>query len=153
MQMSAYAHNSAVRNVSSVMSEHSPENTKGAGSAILGGGSLAAAGIEAICTFFVTLSKLGVLAGFTALLSELIASKFHANIVRVPVLGLATAGAMLNLVVLWNRMRLRNAPAAAWRKRPLRRRERWKIGLVIAMSVMTIGLVIGEFVIHPFHGF
>lgn len=151
--MNAYAENTTVRNISPVMSEQSPEHTEGAGSAILGGGSLAAAGIEAICTFFVALSKLGILAGLTALLSELIASKFHANIVRVPVLGLAAVGAVLNLMVLWNRMRLRNAPAAAWRKRPLKRSERWKIGMVIAMSVATIGLVIGEFVIHPFHGF
>ena len=126
---------------------------KSAGSGILGGGSLAAAAIEGVCTLFVALSKFGVLIGFTSFLETLIASRFHADRVRVPVLAMALSAALLNLLVLWNRLRLRNTPSAAWRKRPLALAERWRIGALIAMSALTVVFVVGEFWIHRFHGF
>ncbi len=150
--MSTYAEKvSPLQNMSELSTETSSPELRGG--ALLGGGSLAAASIEAICTFFVALSKLGILVGFTSFLSTVIVSRFHADWVRVPVLGVALAGAVLNLVVLRNRMKLRNAPAAAWRKRPLTRAERWRIAGVIVMSTVTIALVVGEFWLHPFHGF
>ncbi len=119
---------------------------------MLGGGSLVAAATEAICACFVALSKLGILVAFTSFLSTVIVSRFHADRVRVPVLAVAFVGAVANLLLLWNRQRLRNLPAAAWRKRPLTPRQRWRIGVLIGMSVVTIALVVAEFWIHPVHG-
>lgn len=121
------------------------------GSAALGSGSVLLAAVEAVCTFFVALSKLGILVGFTSLLSGVIVSRYHQDAIRLPVLAIAAIGAIMNLVVLWNATRLRNSPSAAWRKRPLSRRERWRIGMLIGLSIVTLGLVVAEFSIHPLH--
>lgn len=123
------------------------------GSALLGGSSLCAAAIEAICAFFVAFSKLGILVAFTSFLSTVIVSRFHANNVRIPVLAVALVGAFFNLAVLWNRQRLRNRASALWRKRPLTARQQWRIATLIGMSAITIVLVIAEFWIHPVHRF
>src|SRR5438270_12093307 len=83
----------------------------------LGTGSLFAACIEALCALLLAISKLGILLAFTSFLSTVIISRFHDDRVRVPVLGLALFAALANLFVLRNWQRLRNAPAAAWRRR------------------------------------
>lgn len=121
------------------------------GSAVAGSAALMMASIEGICTFFVALSKFGVLVAFTSFLSTVIVSRYHADPVRAPVLGLAGIVAVLNLVVLWRRQRARSLPGAAWRKRPLTSRDRWRNRLLILISGLTIVLVIAEFWIHPLH--
>jgi hypothetical protein len=125
----------------------------GSGSTFLGCGSLLAASLETICTAFVALSKLGILTAFTSFLGTIIVSRYHADRIRVPVLALAFLGATLNLLVLWNRQRLRNRPSAAWRIRPLRVRERWRTRVLVAVSVVTMFLIAAEFLIHPIRGF
>ena len=121
------------------------------GSAWLGSGSLGIASIEAICTFFVAASKVGILVGFTSFLSTVIVSRFHADRVRIPVLILALSGAAANLLVVWNGSRLRRRSSAAWRIKPITARQRRRSLLLIGLSVLTILLVLGEFWIHPVH--
>jgi hypothetical protein len=118
-----------------------------------GGGSLLVACIEALCALLLAISKLGVLLALASFLSSVIISRFHADRVRVPVLGLAFLAALINLFVLWNWRQLRNAKAAAWRKRRLTARQRWQIASVLITSTATITLVVGEFWIHPVHLF
>jgi len=112
-------------------------------------GSFALAALEAVCVFFIGLSKLGILIGVAAFMSAEIASPFHADRIRVPLLGLASTGAVVNLFILWNAHRLRSAPAAGWRKRPLSASQRRRIVFLVTLSVVTILLVVGEFWIHP----
>ena len=119
----------------------------------LGTGSLFVACIEALCALLLAISKLGILLAFTSFLSTVIISRFHDDRLRVPVLGLALFAALINLFVLWNWQRLRNAPAAAWRKRPLTLRQRWQLAAVLFTSIATVVLVLGEFWIHPVHLF
>jgi hypothetical protein len=118
-------------------------------SGLLAGGSLSLALIEALCVLFLGVSKFGILIGLASFMSAEIASPFHADRIRVPLLGAALIGAVANLFLLWNAQRLRNASAAAWRKRPLTASQRRRIVFVIAISVVTILLVVGEFWIHP----
>jgi len=115
----------------------------------LAGGSFSLALIETVCVFFLSLSKLGILIGLAAFMSAEIASPFHSDRVRVPLLGLAFAGSVANLFLLWNAQHLRNASTAAWRKRPLTSSQRRRIIFLVALSILTILLVAAEFWIHP----
>ena len=116
---------------------------------LLAGSSFSLALIEAVCVLFLSVSKFGILLGVAAFMSAEIASPFHADRVRVPLLGLAFIGAVANLFLLWNAHRLRNAATAAWRKRALTASQRRRIIFLVALSLLTILLVVGEFWIHP----
>src|SRR6266852_4558119 len=74
---------------------------------LLAGSSLALALIEAVCVLFLSVSKFGILIGLAAFMSAEIASPFHADRIRVPLLALAFAGAVANLFLLRNAQRLR----------------------------------------------
>jgi hypothetical protein len=115
--------------------------------------SLALAAIEAVCVFLVSASGLAALVGgFAITLSQGILF-FHSAAIRLPILAVATLGALLNLWLMWNHFRLRNAPAAQWRIQPLTSRERTRIGLVTTMSVLTLVCVAAELYFHHrFHG-
>ncbi len=116
---------------------------------LLAGSSFSLALIEAVCVLFLSVSKFGILLGVAAFMSAEIASPFHADRIRVPLLALAFAGAVTNLFLLRNAQRLRNAPTAAWRKRALTASQRRRIVFLAALSLLTILLVVAEFWIHP----
>ncbi|HJX84422.1 MAG TPA: hypothetical protein VJ723_08780, partial [Candidatus Angelobacter sp.] len=78
-------------------------------------GALALAVLEALCVFSVAMARAGFVLGGSAAVVASWANFFHRDIFRIPALLLATAGALINLYLLWNARRLRNAPAAAWR--------------------------------------
>lgn len=122
------------------------------GRTFVGVGALTMSAVQAVCVFFVALAKMGILVGLASLFSTVIASRFHAPGVRTPVLTLALIGAVANLFMLRNWHRLRNAPAAAWRKRPLTPQQQWRLASLLAMSVVTIVLAAGEFLIHAIEG-
>jgi len=111
-------------------------------------GALALTVVESICVFAVGAAQTGVLAGSVAVGSTGVASFIHREIFRVPILLAAIVVAALNLYLLWNARRLRNAPAAAWRKRPLTSRERFRIGLVLGLSLATLAIAAWEIVLH-----
>jgi hypothetical protein len=111
-------------------------------------GALALAVVEAVCVFAVGAAQTGILAGSLAVGTSGIANFIHREIFRVPILLAAMAMAALNLYLLWNSRMLRNAPAAAWRKRPLTSRERFRIGLVLGLSLATFAIAACEIVLH-----
>ena len=113
--------------------------------------ALALSLLEAICTLFIALSKVGILVTFTSFLSTVIVSRYHANGVRIPTLGIAFVASTLNLMVVWKRRRSRALPSAAWRKRTLTVYQRWRERLLIFAGSLTIIAVIAEFWIHPLH--
>ena len=78
------------------------------------------------------------------------ASPLHENPVRLPLLLVATVGAIFNLYVVWNGQRLRRRPEAQWRIKPLRWWEKLKIGWVVLVSVLTLIMVVGEMITHPY---
>ena len=111
-------------------------------------GSLILASVEAICVFSVAAAKAGILLGGTAAIFTGWAVWLHRDVIRIPVLLVAIAGAGFNLYLLSKRRRLRNSAAAAWRKRPLSKRERLKTQLVFWLSVLTLIMAATEIYLH-----
>lgn len=74
--------------------------------------------------------------------------RLHANWIRVPMIVLALAGSLLNLVILAQLRRLRNRPASQWRMQPLSphkiRMERWQM----VLSIATLMLIVVEEYFH-----
>jgi len=111
-------------------------------------GALLLAILEALCVFSVGMARAGIVLGAASATAVNWANFFHRDIFRIPILVLAVAGAGFNLYLLWNGHRLRNAPAAAWRKRPLTTVERWKIGVVFCLSILTLVTAAAEVYYH-----
>jgi hypothetical protein len=120
---------------------------------LLGFGSLTLAAIEAICLFFVTANGLALLLGGASIAFAQGVVVFHSAAIRIPLLSLATIGAVLNLWLLFNAWRLRSAPSARWRRKPLEKKERRRIVIVATLSILTLLFVATElFLHHRFHG-
>jgi hypothetical protein len=60
----------------------------------------------------------------------------------------AFLGAVINLAVLWQVRRLRNRSASAWRQQPLTPGKRRSEILQLALSVLTLVLLLTEVVAH-----
>jgi hypothetical protein len=100
--------------------------------------------LQSICTFFATVNGLRLAIGIGALAIGSTAGAavrwFHSDLVRLPMMGLALIGSLLNLVVLWQIWRLRSRPAAQWRRTAVSagktRMERVQMILSIATLVL-----------------
>lgn len=75
------------------------------------------------------------------------AAFIHAAAIRLPILAVATLGALLNLWLLFNAWNLRRAGSAMWRIKPLTLKEQRRIILIAAMSIVTL-LVASELYLH-----
>jgi hypothetical protein len=113
-----------------------------------GWGAFMLAAVEAVCVFTVSAAKAGFLLGGMAAFAAGWSKYLHRDLIRVPVLLTAIAGAGVNLYVLWRGQKLRNAPAAAWRKRPLTIREQLRIVLVFSLAILTLAFAISEIYLH-----
>ena len=117
------------------------------------GTSLFLATIEAVCVFVVSANGVAALVGSSGIVLAGGARVFHQAAIRLPLLALATAIALLNLWMLLNTWRLRRASAAQWRLRPLPASERRQIALIAVLSFLTLVFVAAElFVHHRLHG-
>lgn len=105
--------------------------------------------VEALCVFVVAAGKAGIaLSAISATAAGSAALFVHRDSFRIPALLLAIIGSLFNLFLLWRFQQLRNAPAAAWRKRPLTTTQRWRIGLVLVLSVVTLITAGAEIYFH-----
>lgn len=120
----------------------------------IGWGSLVFAALQSICTALIALNgvRLAIGLGSVVLAAGVSAPliKFHADKIRIPMMGIALAGALLNLLVLWQARRLRRRPAAQWRVRPMSARKQRTLRFQLALSVLTLVLLTIEEYIH-FH--
>jgi hypothetical protein len=117
------------------------------------GTSLFLATIEAVCVFVVSANGVAALVGSSGIVLAEGARVFHQATIRLPLLAIATAIALFNLWMLLNTWRLRRAPTAQWRLRPLAASGRRQIALIAALSILTLVLVGTElFVHHKLHG-
>jgi hypothetical protein len=113
--------------------------------------------LQSLCTFFaaanglrfvIGLGSIALSAGAAAFVRE-----FHSAWFRRPMNGLALAGAILNLVVLWQIRRLRARPAAQWRQTPASAKKLRSERLQFALSIATLVLVgIEEYLHFMQHG-
>lgn len=104
--------------------------------------------IEAVCLFVISAAQAGIVLGPGAAVFTGWALFLHRDSLRIPILLFAIALSLINLFVLWRGYRLRNSPAAAWRKRPLTRKEQWRIGVVLTFSLLTLAIAWGEIYFH-----
>jgi hypothetical protein len=109
--------------------------------------------LQSLCTAVLTLSGIRVAIGLSALAAAsgiyAPASGWHQDAIRIPMLILATVGALVNLaLVAWTR-HLRNRPSAQWRRRELPPRQKRSERLQVALAIITLLLVGIETWTHP----
>jgi hypothetical protein len=111
----------------------------------LAGASLVIALLQSLCTAVLTVSGIRVAIGLTALAAAsgiyAPARGFHQDAIRIPMLIVAAAGALINLAVLAWIWHLRSRPSAQWRRRPLTPRQRRSERLQVVLAVLTLILV------------
>ena len=110
--------------------------------------SFGAAVVQGACAFLMLGNSLKVALGIGSVTAARSGSLIHSDPVRLSLMVIAALGATFTLYVLWNGWRLRNRPEARWRRRPLTNRERWRIGIGLASSVLSWMLIIGEIYAH-----
>ncbi len=106
--------------------------------------SLTLALLQSICAAVLTLNGIRIAIGVGALAAGSIylpVLRFHQDAIRIPMLTLATVGAVVNLAVLAWIWRLRTQPSAQWRRKELTARQRRSERLQVAMAVVTLVLV------------
>jgi len=111
----------------------------------LGSASLLMALLQSLCTAVLTISGIRVAIGLTALAAAggvyAPARGFHQDAIRIPMLILAAAGAIINLVVLAWIWYLRSRPSAQWRRRELSPKQKRSERLQIVLAIVTLILV------------
>ena len=117
--------------------------------------SLFLAIVQSVCTIFVALSGLRLLLGAAAFGAAIGVMKFadariHIDAVRIPMVVFALAGAVFNLVALWQVRRLRGRAASAWRHKTISRSKFASEGVQLALSLLTL-ILIGVESFYHFH--
>jgi hypothetical protein len=120
---------------------------------ILSRGSFLFALLQSLCTAVLTISGIRVAIGLTALAAAsgiyAPATGWHQDAIRIPMLIVATVGALLNLAVLFWIWHLRARPSAQWRRRELTAKEKRSERLQVALAIVTLVLVGLETWTHP----
>jgi hypothetical protein len=109
--------------------------------------------LQSLCTAVLTISGLRVAIGLSALAAAsgvyAPAKGWHQDAIRIPMLIVATVGAVANLAVLaWIR-HLRNRPSAQWRRRELTPKQKRSERLQVVLAIVTLLLVGLETWTHP----
>lgn len=108
--------------------------------------------LQSACSAFIALSGVRLLIGVGAFALASTALKFadriHIATIRIPMMILALAGSLVNLLILWQVWRLRRRPASAWRRKPVPKGKIASERFQFALSVLTLLLLAAEFFAH-----
>jgi len=108
--------------------------------------------LQSACSAFIALNGVRLLIGVGAFAAASwalkLADRMHIAALRIPMMLIALAGSVLNLVVLWQVWRLRRRPASAWRQQPVSKQKIASEWLQFTLSVLTIFLLAAEFAAH-----
>ncbi|MFZ0744189.1 MAG: hypothetical protein WAM85_07270 [Terracidiphilus sp.] len=111
----------------------------------VGGVSLVFALAQSLCTAVLTISGIRVAIGLSALAAAsgiyAPARGWHQDAIRIPMLILATGGAIVNLLVLAWIWHLRARPSAQWRRREIGTKEKRSERLQVVLAIVTLILV------------
>jgi hypothetical protein len=109
--------------------------------------------LQSLCTAVLAVSGIRVLIGLSALAiaagTDAPARGFHQDAIRIPMMVLALAGALINLYVLWRLWNLRRRPASQWRIQPLTAKEKRSQWLQFLLAIATLVLLALEWWTHP----
>jgi hypothetical protein len=108
--------------------------------------------LQSVCTFFAAANGLRFAVGLGSLVlsagAGAMVDRFHADALRIPMVGLALAGSLLNLAILAQVRRLRRRPSSQWRQQPPSARRLRMEQLQIVLSIATLALVAVEEILH-----
>src|SRR5712691_4354174 len=123
-----------------------------ASSKLINWSALFFAALQSACSAFIALNGVRILIGvgaFAAASGALkLADRMHIAAIRIPMMLLALAGSVLNLVALWQVWRLRRRPASAWRQQPVSKQKIASEWFQFTLSVLTLFLLAAEFIAH-----
>jgi hypothetical protein len=109
--------------------------------------------LQSACTAVIAISGIRVAIGLTALAAaagvNAPARGFHADAIRIPMMCLALAGSLVNLYIVGRIRRLRAKPSSQWRQAPVPKKKLNSERLQIALSIVTLILLLVEWVTHP----
>jgi MFS family permease len=109
--------------------------------------------LQALCPAVIAFSAVRVAIGIGALAAaagtDAAPRGFHQDLIRIPMMVLAFAGAVLNLFVIWQIRRLRRRPSAQWRLSPVPAAKLRSERIQIVLSVLTFVLLAAEWLTHP----
>ena len=113
--------------------------------------------LQSFCTAILTINSLRLGIGLTALAaSSMLAPSvlsFHRDAIRIPMLTVAVAGALVNLLVLAWIWHLRARPESQWRRQEISRKQQSSERIQVAMAILTLALVGTEVwthsILHP----
>lgn len=109
--------------------------------------------LQSLCTAVFAISGVRVAIGLSALAAAsgiyAPAKGWHQDAIRIPMLIVATIGALINLAVIAWMRHLRSRSAAQWRRRERTAKEKRSERLQIILAVVTLVLVGVETWTHP----
>jgi hypothetical protein len=108
--------------------------------------------LQSVCSTFIALHGIRLLVGIGAVVLASsawhLAERLHADAIRVPMMLVALVGSLLNLAALWQVRRLRRRASSAWRQQPLTQSKRRSETLQLALSLLTLFLLLAEEIAH-----
>lgn len=108
--------------------------------------------LQSACTAVMAISGVRVIIGLGALAAAAglnrPATGFHADAIRIPMMVIAVAGSFVNLYVIWRIRSLRARPSSQWRTTPATTRQKRAETFQIALAIVTLALVVAEWVTH-----
>jgi hypothetical protein len=109
--------------------------------------------LQSACTAVIAISSVRVAIGLGALAAaagvHAPARGFHQDAIRIPMMLLALAGSLVNLLVIWKIRKLRKKPAARWRQKEIPSQKLRSENFQIALSLVTLLLLAAEWITHP----
>ena len=113
--------------------------------------------LQSACTAVMAISGLRLLIGLGSLAAASFIPGFifsiHTDKIRIPMMVIAVLGSVLNLFVVWRIRSLRARPASQWRAQPVTAKQRRSETIQIALSILTLLLVVTEILTHhALHG-
>jgi hypothetical protein len=108
--------------------------------------------LQGACTYVMAASGVRIAIGLSALAAAAglhrPAGGFHADVIRIPMMLVAIGGSLTNLYVLWRLRSLRARPSSQWRVVPAGPRQIRAENTQIALAIITLLLVLAEYLTH-----
>ena len=135
-----------------VQIDTSPRNAVKSRPWIIGLTSLFFILLQSACTAFMALSGLRLVIGIGSLAAATtglrLLDSIHGEAIRIPMEIVAVAGSVINLYAIWRVRSLRARPSSQWRVGPITADKTRAESIQIALAIMTLLLVVVEWVFH-----